>query len=189
MKRNFVKIFKPRKNREILLLALLVVALGRIWIQHVNVINNFGRIENLTVKMVEVTNREPHKKTAELKETALNEKNLNQNSISCSFTYLKPGEDIPRLNSEQLSKTSRNPVIRIYNKVAELCRLQRELNGLPSLPTALIRPTSMQLQCPPDVSEESGLQVIEKDIDENLARVKETLADNPIETELAFVQQ
>jgi len=86
------------------------------------------------------------------------------------------------------SLVSRNPVVRIYDKVATLNQLQRELNGQPPLPMNQLRPTSMQLQVPANVSEENVLQKIEEDLDKNIASLQKTLADSPSQQELALAK-
>jgi hypothetical protein len=104
--------------------------------------------------------------------------------VSCSFTYLKPGENIPQLAPAFLSLTSRNPAARIYNKVAKLAQLQRELDGLLPISLIQLRPMSMSLEYSSKASEGSALQVIEADLDFNLARLNKMLTDNPVDGSL-----
>ena len=83
-------------------------------------------------------------------------------------------EDVLHRASAQLS-ISRNPVVRIYDKVARLNQLQRALHGLPHVPMHQLRPTSLQLQCAPGVSEEQALKSTEKDLDEQIERLERML--------------
>jgi hypothetical protein len=158
--------------------------------ERVNVINNSGRIDNLIVNMDEITNeKRPPTTTDKSKETnALSDKASKQNSISCSFTYLKSGQRAPRLDAPELSLTSTNPILRIYNKIAKLNDLQRELNQQPSLPVMQSRPLSMHLECPSEVGERDALQKMEKDLDKNLMRLEQLLGNNATEKKLAFAK-
>ena len=102
---------------------------------------------------------------------------LRQNSISVNFTYLNASEDIPQLDPEQLLITARNPITRIYNKVARLNQLQRELEEEPSLPLIQSRPTSMRLECPSVVPEKDAFR-LEENLDRDLTRLEQLLAHN-----------
>jgi hypothetical protein len=209
MKVNFHKLFKSRRNRKIISCILIaLVALGT-WkftyskftekfSYHRNnfagansgsqIINNSG---DIGVIVFEPSTADKGQQAVAINKSdkspvARPDKSQDQ-SISCSFTYLQPGENFPQLDPAQCSLTSRNPVARIYNKVARQAQLQRELDGL--APTLLIqlRPTSMHLQCPSGISEENALRIIEEGLDNDLTRLEKMLADNPIDRKLAYV--
>lgn len=179
---NFHQFFKSRKNRKTFAFALVVLALAGGWSAARIQIINLGRINQIILESPQ---------TADDQQQHLLAKNNSKGSakLSCDFTYLKLGEEIPQFAPPQLSLTSKNPVVRIYNKVGKLNQLQRKLSGLPSVPMIQLRPASMRLQCPDGMSESDTLQRVEMDLDENLARLEKMLAGNPARSEFVFARR
>jgi hypothetical protein len=172
------RFLKSRKNKKIISFALTLLVMAGAYGATRAVIINFGWIGTINVGSSKMKiDEQPKLATEEKLKASSNAQS--QESFSYNFTYLKPGETVPQFDPAQLSLTSRNPVTRIYNKAAKLGQLQRELNGLAPLPLIQARPMSMQLQCPPSVSEDDVLKKIEGDLDENLVRLEKMLADNP----------
>ncbi|HEY1718378.1 MAG TPA: hypothetical protein VGH42_08820 [Verrucomicrobiae bacterium] len=207
---NFLKFFKLQKNRKFTCGALIIIALAGSWkIAHVKfdggifhqqniftkansgtqIINNGGKIGAIIFESAKMTDegRENLAIGQKAKEPApVSNEQPKEEAVSCSFTYLQSDENVPQLDQAQLSLTARNPVARIYNKVARQAQLQRELDGLSPIPLIQLRPTSMHLQCPSNISEENALRTIERDLDNNLARLDKMLADNPFDGKLAY---
>ena len=189
---NFHQFFKSKKNRKAFAFALVVLALAGGWSAARIQIINFGRINQIVLESPQTANDQQQHMVANSKSkrsAKLSYEQPKETPVSCDFTYLKPGEEISQFDPAQFSLTSKNPIVRIYNKVSKLNQLQRELNGLPSVPMIQLRPASMQLQCPDGMSESDTLQRVETDLDENLTRLEKMLAGNPTRSELVFAQR
>ena len=104
----------------------------------------------------------------------------NKISVTGEFSYYKSGDVIPEMERSERSLNAKNPVVRVYNKIERMNWLQWELNEWPEVPGVLMRPKTMNIQCPAGMSQVDALKKIEKSLDQNIASLEEMLAENSL---------